>query len=80
MRVLDKGWDVLWKEREYLNSCGVGGLLELFDIWEMVGTCDSITGGFRARDTVWSVGVVELVEDVFFSTQGPDASHILQGD
>ncbi len=41
-----KGWDFLWKEREFLNSCGVGRLMEIFDLWEMVGICDSITGGF----------------------------------
>jgi len=69
------------KKGSFLTVAGwVGGLMEIFDIYGNAGTCDSITGGFRARDTVWSVGVVELVEDVFFSTQGPDASHILQGD
>lgn len=62
-----------WKEREYLNRCGVGGLN---------GKCRNMRfdnrGDFEREILYWSVGVVELVEDDFFSTQGPDASHILQ--
>ena len=43
------------KKGSFLTDAGAGGLMEIFDIWEMAGTCDSIAGGFRARDMVSSL-------------------------
>ncbi len=43
------------KKGSFLTDAGAGGLMEIFHLWEMVGTCDSIAGGFRARDMVSSL-------------------------